>query len=123
MYLETGHCRFLPYPFRFIIYYSQYISVLRTAISQSVQLLGCGLDRQGMRVRFLARARIFLFSITFRPALGPTQPPAQWIPVSGFPEVQRPGRETDHSSRASAEVKNDGAVPPLPTCFRGVVLN
>jgi hypothetical protein len=25
------------------------------------------------------RQEIFLFSITFRPALGPTQPPIQWV--------------------------------------------
>jgi hypothetical protein len=33
-------------------------------------------------------------------ALGPTQPPIQWIP-----EVKRPGCEADHSLPANAEVK------------------
>jgi hypothetical protein len=28
------------------------------------------------------------------------------------PEVKRPGREADHSSPSSAEVKNGGAIPP-----------
>jgi hypothetical protein len=31
-----------------------------------------------------------------------------------FPGVKRPGREADHSPPSSAEVKNGGAVPPLP---------
>jgi hypothetical protein len=31
-----------------------------------------------------------------------------------FPEVKRPGREADHSSPSTAEVKNGGLIPPLP---------
>jgi hypothetical protein len=31
-----------------------------------------------------------------------------------FPGVKRPGREADHSPPSSAEVKNGGALPPLP---------
>jgi hypothetical protein len=50
--------------------------------------------------------RLFLFSTEFRPALEPTQPLSRG--------VQRPGREADHSPPSSAEVKNGGAVPPLP---------
>jgi hypothetical protein len=42
----------------------------------------------------------FLFSTSSRPALGPTQPPFQWVP-----EVKRPGREAVHSHPTSAEVK------------------
>jgi hypothetical protein len=34
------------------------------------------------------------------PALGPTQPPMQWVPG-----VNRPGREVNHSPPSSAEVK------------------
>jgi hypothetical protein len=40
-----------------------------------------------------------------RPALGPTQPPIQWVPMALSPRVNRPGREADHSSPASAEVR------------------
>jgi len=36
-----------------------------------------------------------------RPAMGPTQPPIQWI--TG---VKRPRREANHSPHSSAEVKN-----------------
>jgi hypothetical protein len=46
---------------------------------------------------------IFLFTIAFRAALGPTQPPIQWVPGDLTLGVKRPGREADHSS--SAEVK------------------
>jgi hypothetical protein len=39
---------------------------------------GYGLDG---RVSIPGRGKIFLFSIASRPALGPTQPPIQWVPV------------------------------------------
>jgi hypothetical protein len=38
-----------------------------------------------------------------RPALGPTQPPIQWIP-SLFPRVKQPGRGSDHPPAYRAEV-------------------
>jgi hypothetical protein len=40
-----------------------------------------------------------------RPAVGPTQPPIQYVPgfLSG---VKRPGREVGHTSPSGAEVKN-----------------
>jgi hypothetical protein len=41
-----------------------------------------------------------------RPALGPTQPPVQW--VSGlFSGEKRPGRGVDHLPSSSAEVKEE----------------
>jgi hypothetical protein len=49
---------------------------------------------------------IFLYTTASRPALGPTQPPIQWIPGALSLGVKRPGREADHSSQSSAEVKN-----------------
>jgi hypothetical protein len=48
---------------------------------------------------------IFLFITASRTALGPTQPPIQWAPGALSLEVKRPGREADHSSPSSAEVK------------------
>ena len=39
-----------------------------------------------------------------RPALGPSQPPAQWVPGLSR-ELKRPGRGVDHLPTSSAEVK------------------
>jgi hypothetical protein len=47
---------------------------------------------------------IFLTTVS-RPALGPTQPPIQWVLVVLSLKVKRPGREADHSPPPSAEVK------------------
>jgi hypothetical protein len=49
---------------------------------------------------------IFLFATAFRPALGPTQPPVQWVPGALSPGVKRPGREANQSPPSSVEVKN-----------------
>jgi hypothetical protein len=73
-------------------------------------------------VRFLA-VQNFFFSIAFRPALEPTQPPVLGVPWTVSPGVKRPGLEDDHSAPSSAEVKNVGAVPALPLCLNGIVLN
>jgi hypothetical protein len=51
------------------------------------------------------RVNNFLFSKSSRPALGSTQPPAQWVPGALSPGVKLPGRGDDHSPPASAEVK------------------
>jgi hypothetical protein len=50
------------------------------------------------------------FSTEFRPALGPNQSPIQLVPGSISPEIQRLGREADHSPPSSAKVNNGGAV-------------
>jgi hypothetical protein len=64
-----------------------------------------GLDVRGSRVRFPAGAGNFLFTTASRTALGPTQPPIQWIPGFLSLGVKRPVREADHSPPSSAEVK------------------
>jgi hypothetical protein len=49
------------------------------------------------------------FTCTFYPsrsAVGPTQPPIQWVPGALSLGVKRPGREADHLSPSSVEVKN-----------------
>jgi hypothetical protein len=47
-------------------------------------------------------------------ALGPTQPPIQWVPGALFLGVKRPGRETDHSLPSGAEVKNEWSYTSTP---------
>jgi hypothetical protein len=48
---------------------------------------------------------IFLFTTVSRTALGPTQPPIEWVPEALSLGVKRPGREADHSPPCSAKVK------------------
>jgi hypothetical protein len=56
-----------------------------------------------------------LFATTSRPALGPTQPPIQWVPVAFSLGVKLPGREADQSPVSNAEVKNAWrCIPSLP---------
>jgi hypothetical protein len=51
---------------------------------------------------------IFPLASVSRPALGPTQPPVQWVPGVLSPGVKaRPGRYADHSPPSSAEVENE----------------
>jgi hypothetical protein len=66
---------------------------------------------------------MFLFVTASRPALGPTQPPAQCVPGALFPEVKSPGNEDTHSPLSGADVKMHGAIPPLPIRLNGVVLS
>jgi hypothetical protein len=66
--------------------------------------LSYGLDDQEVESRG-GGLGIFLFSPVSRPALGPTQPPIQWVTGAPFLGIKRPGREVDRSPPSSAEVK------------------
>jgi len=57
---------------------------------------------------------IILSHTMSRPALGPTQPPIQWVRGALFLGVKRPGREADHSPPSSAEVKNAWSYTSTP---------
>jgi hypothetical protein len=57
-------------------------------------------------IRFPKEAGTFLLSTTPRPALGPTQPPIQWLPSGLSVGIKRTGREAGHSLPSRAEVKN-----------------
>jgi hypothetical protein len=48
---------------------------------------------------------LFLIAFVSRTALGPTQPPIQFVPGALSLGVKRPGREADHSPPSSAEIK------------------
>jgi hypothetical protein len=60
------------------------------------------------------KVKNFLFSMSSRPALGPTQPPIQWVPRALSLGVKRPGSEADHSPPASAEVKKMWTYTSIP---------
>jgi hypothetical protein len=66
---------------------------------------GYGLGNRGGRSSSPGRVKNFLFSTSSTPALGPTQPPIQWVRRALSSGVKRPGREADHSPPISAEVK------------------
>jgi hypothetical protein len=54
----------------------------------------------------------------FSPApQGPTQPYIQWIPGAHSLRAKRPGSEAQHSIPCNAEVKNGGAIRPLPHTY------
>jgi hypothetical protein len=50
---------------------------------------------------------IFLFTTTSRTALGPTQPPIQWVPGALSLGVKRLGREAEHSPHLEPRSKNE----------------
>jgi hypothetical protein len=68
--------------------------------------LSYGLDDRGSWVQFQAGLGISLFTTASRTALGPTQPPIQWVTGALSLGVKRPGREADQSPPSSAAVKN-----------------
>jgi hypothetical protein len=57
---------------------------------------------------------IFHYSTAFMPAQWPNQHVTQWVSEALSTGVKQLGREAVHSSPSSAEVKNDGAISPLP---------
>jgi len=52
-----------------------------------------------------------------------TQPPIQWEPGALSLGVKRPGREADHSSPPSAEVKGVELYPHSPIRLHGMLLS
>jgi hypothetical protein len=62
--------------------------------------VGYGLDGPGMESRWERD-----FPRLSRPAMGPTQPPVQWVPrLSGGGGRERPGRDADSSPHSSVEI-------------------
>jgi hypothetical protein len=74
--------------------------------------LGYGVDDQGFGSQ--QGQGIFIFSTVYRPALGPTQHPNQWVPETLSLGVKQSEHEADHSFPSSAKVKMHGAITPLP---------
>jgi hypothetical protein len=75
------------------------------------------LDGQGL---IPTKGKILLFSTAGRPALGPTQPPIQWVRAIS-PGVKQTKYEADHSS--STKVKNGGDTPLSSIYLHGTVFN
>jgi len=59
----------------------------------------------------------FLLVTASRSALGPTQPPIEWVVGALTSGVKWMGREADHLSPSSAEVKTAWSYTPLPLYF------
>jgi hypothetical protein len=76
--------------------------------------LGYGLEIGFLGFDSRRGLEIFLFSTASRTALGPTQPPLQWVAGALSLGVKRPGRETDHSPPSTAEVKNAWSYTSAP---------
>jgi hypothetical protein len=65
--------------------------------------IGYGLEGRGVEVQ--VPVGILFLPTSSSPALGPTQPPIQWVPLALSPRVKRPGREAD-SPPDSSEFSN-----------------
>jgi hypothetical protein len=74
--------------------------------------LSYGLGDRGFETR--QGLGIFLFTTVSRTALGPTQPPIQWIPGTLSLGVKRPGREVVNSPSSNAKVKNAWSYTSTP---------
>jgi hypothetical protein len=88
----------------FLGVFVRHLDRLRAVITQSVWHWA-----KGWTIGVLgsdSRRGLGIFLITAsRRALGPTQPPIQWVPGALSLGVKRPGREADHLHPSSAEVK------------------
>jgi hypothetical protein len=92
-----------------------FLLLLFVPLGESGYLSRCSDALRAGRPGFNYRqGKIFLFYTASSPALGPTQPHIQSERGAISPGAKRPGREADHSPPSSAEVKNGGAIPPLP---------
>jgi hypothetical protein len=63
--------------------------------------------------RLEVRDKTFLFSIAFKQALGPIQPPMQWFRGISPKEVKRPECETGHSPPSITKIKKGGFISPF----------
>jgi hypothetical protein len=90
---------------------------LGQASSNYFGLVGCQDSTFGIATDYVLDGRNSIpgdfFSIVSRLPLGPTLPPIQWVTGALSAGVKRPKR-ADHSPPRCVEVKNGGAIRPLP---------
>jgi hypothetical protein len=112
------------------IWYSAYTSITKLLTPYSVwnpyltghialqqeaeiaQWYSAGLWAGWSRVRVPEEAGNFFFTTASRSAMGPNQPPTQWVPGALSLGVKRPGPEADHSPPPRSRMCE--AIPPLP---------
>jgi hypothetical protein len=82
-----------------------------------------GIARERMNWIHLVQGNFFISSMIMMlhgratastPVLGPTEPLFQRVSAVASLKIKRPESDADRSLPSSAEVKNAGAVPPLP---------
>jgi hypothetical protein len=73
-----------------------------------------------IRYGLKAKLGIFLFTADSRPALGPTQPPIQWVPRALSVRVKRPGVKLTTHIHLAPRSGMRGAIPPSPIRLHGV---
>jgi hypothetical protein len=81
---------------------------------------GYGLDARGLSP---TRVKLLIFSTASRLALGPKQPPDQWVPGSLSSGVKWRGREDDHSPPSVARSRMVELCLQYPTSFHVKGLN
>jgi hypothetical protein len=102
-----------------VIFFNYVLRKLGAGISQWYSA-GLRAGRSGVRIP--AGAGNFLFTTMSTSALGPSQPPIQWVPRVISLEVKRLGCEADQSPPSSAEVKNPWSYTCTPPIHHDVVL-
>ena len=68
----------------------------------------------------LEGTRDFYFSKISRLTVGFTQLPVHWVSGVIFVGIKQVGREADHSSPSTAEVKNEWSYASAPQCLHGI---
>jgi hypothetical protein len=102
------------------LYLKIYYDACGAGIAQLVIGTDCRLDGQ----RFGSQQSRIFFCTPQHPDwlwVPSIQHPVQWVLGALSPEVEQPEREADHLLPSSAEVKNSGAVPPVPDTLSSMV--
>jgi hypothetical protein len=88
--------------------------LLRSQGSAVATATGYGLDDIEVGFRGPGTVKSFHFSTLSRPALGPMQPPSQWVPGALSPGLKRQEGEADHSPPTMPRSRKCGSIPTLP---------